>query len=148
MSLRTKLFLTFVFGLAAGAAVVRHGFGRPPAPPAAADPAPALGAVPAEREGILVLKHLLESHPDGRHLKFLAWWPAEAVSENPLTREPAARVRVVYENARGTPPGKPEGRVFYVTADRVLGDLSRASEDAGLRYARVRPADDEGAVLN
>jgi hypothetical protein len=138
MTPRTKLTLTFLCGLAVGTVGVKYLLGKPRSDrePAGA----ALGVLPQQHESLVVVKYLLEHHPDARSLRFLAWWPAVPVADNPWTHEPASQVRVVWQNRAPAAEDRIESHLFYVQGDKVLGCLNDPADGAGLRYARVRPA--------
>jgi len=138
MTLRTKLAVAFLCGIAAGAGLTKHLLARPKADAGPAEVA-SLGVVPPHRESLVVLKHILETRSEARDLKFLAWWPPEPVADNPVTHEPAARVRVVWQN-QAAAADRLESHQFYVKGDRVLGGEPDPVDQAGLRYARVQPA--------
>jgi hypothetical protein len=85
------------------------------------EPPPSLGNVPSERPAVLVLKWLLENHPDARYLKFIAWSPPEEVSDNPFTKEPCVRVATIFQNHQNKEPSQVEEYLFYVKDEKVLG---------------------------
>jgi hypothetical protein len=116
MLARGKVALAFLVGLALGVAALWD------RPRASAEPmAGSFGAVPPHRVSLLVLKHLLDTRPDARTLKFAAWYPPVEMLDNPLTNEPATEVAFVLRSGGASEDAPLEGYCAYVRGDRVLG---------------------------
>jgi hypothetical protein len=117
MSIYTKAILIFLVGGAVGAGLTIH-FRQSVEPPD-----PALGIVPDNRESQLVFKWALENHPSGRELRFVRWESPQKVSDNPITNEPATRVRVVVQSNRPLPdqPAPLELYEVFVKDNEVIG---------------------------
>jgi hypothetical protein len=111
--------LLFLGGAAVGALALL--LALPPARPAPNAP---LGAIPSDREALLVLKWVLENHPDARDLTFLAWSPPEPVEDNPITHQPAVFVRVTWRKNQGK--AEVEEHPFYLKGDLVLAPKAQS----------------------
>jgi hypothetical protein len=125
-----KFLVAFGMGAAVGVALFVGLAGK------GSTPSPALGEIPTEREGLLVLKWVLENHKDARDLRFAKWFPPTTVPDNPITHEPSVLVRAFLENPKE--PGSFEDYYFYVKDEQVLGGVSPHLLEPGRPVALAR----------
>jgi hypothetical protein len=123
---RLRLLLIFFGGVAVGIGtlIVLADLLRRPQEP--------LGAVPRDRDSVLVLKWLLDTRPDAGRLRFVAWWPPLRRPDNPFTHHPALLVHVALTGeAHGD--RELEDLLVYVQDDQVLGAVPNGRGDSDPR---------------
>jgi hypothetical protein len=131
-----RLVLIFLSGVAVGvcALIVLADVLRPPAQP--------LGAVPRDRDSVLVLQWLLDTRADAARLRFMAWWPPVPRPDNPITHHPAVLVHVALTASRED--SRIEDLLVYVEDNQVLGAVRNGQGDTDPRApvwtARSEPA--------